>query len=594
MTTIGSVEDYDELRGLSAGGFDVVLVRQQKASAYSIPLSSPPNGGIFVWDKNADEGDDGGTIIAPVPSSPNKGRWKRLFDDILSIKWFGAKGDMKEYYRVEVRDKIKDKDKDFKKHYQGDIKAGTNKFRLTSSDATGFTASDYGKTIVIWKTGTNEAHFITTINKVVNNNNVELADIAPKDMSGAYVAWGTDDTDAIQHAIDVAKETGLTVVLPPGHFIVTHTLSYNTYQYMTYLDLTDAATPLRDDYYSPYSLMKHGLQLHGAGPQASFIHNLIKEGGATIKIDGAYPELAFSFQQTGLLKDFNITSIGNIPQTIGIDMRATWSYTIQNVHVMKMGSDGIIFHNNYFKDGTSDGDACHALHLDNVFVFKNGGWGIIVDASLHGLSTGKIYFERCWIEQNQRGGIQWTGQIGVIERCGFYGNGVFPKGAKDPTNPTVILDIPIPVPDAYGILMKNVKGTSDNLLVTGCEIQGNADVQIMVEVGGNIKIVQNEFKADDLDSRFTFPRIDIQVGDGNIGDEPGKAPRTVNGCVIEDNRIRAKYSKGWDKAPEHTVVKVNTNAVGTVIGRWWTEQYKEDRSHKLVELVEISDRSCNW
>ena len=26
-----------------------------------------------------------------------------------------------------------------------------------------------------------------------------------------FVAWGTDDTDAIQHAIDVAKETGFTV-----------------------------------------------------------------------------------------------------------------------------------------------------------------------------------------------------------------------------------------------------------------------------------------------------------------------------------------------------------------------------------------------
>ena len=92
--------------------------------------------------------------------------------------------------------------------------------------------------------------------------------------------------------------------------------------------------------------MKHGLQLLGAGQQVSFIHNLIKNGGATIKIDGAYDlrnrrkqkDKSLSFQQTGLLKDFNITSTGNIPKTIGIDMRATWAYTIQNVSVMKMGS----------------------------------------------------------------------------------------------------------------------------------------------------------------------------------------------------------------------------------------------------------------
>ena len=40
--------------------------------------------------------------------------------------------------------------------------------------------------------------------------------------------------------------------------------------------------------------------------------------------------------------------------------------------------------------------------------------------------------------------------------------------------------------------------------------------------------------------------------------------------------------------PKHTVVKVNTNAINTVIGRWWTEQFEEDEdgAHKLVELVE--------
>ena len=46
----------------------------------------------------------------------------------------------------------------------------------------------------------------------------------------------------------------------------------------------------------------------------------------------------------------------------------------------------------------------------------------------------------------------------------------------------------------------------------------NADVQVMVEVGANMKIIQNEFKVDDLDPRGTFPSIDIQVGDGNLGD----------------------------------------------------------------------------
>ena len=90
------------MRGLSPPGkYDVVLVRNQNASASCIPLSSPANDAIFVWDKEAGESDDGGTIISPDPTSPLTGRWKRVFDDslsVLSVKWFGAKGDMKVYY----------------------------------------------------------------------------------------------------------------------------------------------------------------------------------------------------------------------------------------------------------------------------------------------------------------------------------------------------------------------------------------------------------------------------------------------------------------------------------------------------------------
>ena len=221
-----------------------------------------------------------------------------------------------------------------------------------------------------------------------------------------------------------------------------------------------------------------------------------------------------------------------------------------------------------------------------MFAYRNDGWGITVDAAEGCSSTARIHFERCKLEENKGGGIQWTGQSGVIERCGIYGNGVLPVGAKDPNNPTQILNSPIPIPDAYGILIKNVKGASNGLSISGCEIQGNSDIQVMIEVGANVKITHSDFKADDLSSLFSFPTIDIQVGDGNIGDRPGKKPRAVVGCVIEDNRIRGTYSKGWENAPPHTVVKVNTNAICTVIGRWWTEQYKEDNIHKLLELVD--------
>ena len=83
MTT-GSVEDYNELKGLSAGSFDFVLVRQPARPSYDIPLSTAPSGGIFVWDELSTEAENHGTIIAPIVPRPNgNGRWKRQVPMIL-------------------------------------------------------------------------------------------------------------------------------------------------------------------------------------------------------------------------------------------------------------------------------------------------------------------------------------------------------------------------------------------------------------------------------------------------------------------------------------------------------------------------------
>jgi hypothetical protein len=48
-------------------------------------------GGDFYWDATSTAPDNGGTIIVPN-SKPHKGRWRRVVDGPLSIRWFGAKG----------------------------------------------------------------------------------------------------------------------------------------------------------------------------------------------------------------------------------------------------------------------------------------------------------------------------------------------------------------------------------------------------------------------------------------------------------------------------------------------------------------------
>jgi hypothetical protein len=562
MTTIGSVEDYDKLRELDPGKYDIVLLRQQKLSPFPIPFSAS-EGGIFAWDKEAKDVDDGSTLISPN-SSPTKGRWKRQFLDALSVSWFGAKGDMNQHYVDTVDKKIY--------LHRGNIKVRENVFELTSSN---FDSNDIGKTIVIWKPGTEDGYLVSKIVEVrAGLKSVKLLDSAKVDLFDAYVAWGTDDTNAIKNAIKIAGQTGLAVYLPPGRYIVTNTLNYSTIE------------PERDKlHYWPdtnYPIMEPGLRIFGAGMQVSFIYSLMENdsGNATIKLDGT-GDIAGrkKYQQTGHLKDFSISSVGYFKPTIltkgietkGIELVATWAYTIENVAIMNMGSDGINIRNKAIESGSSDWDQTDKLRLDNIFLFQNHGWGIKVDAGEGGASTSKIHIDRCKIEKNESGGIQWTGQGGTIERCGIYGNGADPSSGKE----------------TYGILVKNVKATSNGLLIIGCEIQDNANVQLMIAVGANIRIVQNDFKIDKTDGAWFWPLVDVQVGDGNLEGGPGQA-RTVNGCVMEDNRIRGSFGlpQNWHNAPPHTVVKVHTNAVGTVVSRWWTTQYAEDTKHKFLELVD--------
>ena len=47
-------------------------------------------GGLFFYDSGSTDADDGGTIIEPASSS---GRWKRLYNTALNIRWFGAVSD---------------------------------------------------------------------------------------------------------------------------------------------------------------------------------------------------------------------------------------------------------------------------------------------------------------------------------------------------------------------------------------------------------------------------------------------------------------------------------------------------------------------
>src|ERR1700752_3959488 len=56
---------------------------------YDVPGDG--GGGVFYWDPASSEDEDGGRIIQPATRA--EGRWKRLPEAFVNVKWFGAKGD---------------------------------------------------------------------------------------------------------------------------------------------------------------------------------------------------------------------------------------------------------------------------------------------------------------------------------------------------------------------------------------------------------------------------------------------------------------------------------------------------------------------
>ena len=258
-------------------------------------------------------------------------------DDILSVKAFGAMGDMK---GTAGRDK-------------GTVSVSGPKVILIA-DKPVFVPEDNRKAIVIWdgNINTREDPLVTKINSVDPDKRTVGLDHPPtKNMDNMSFAWGTDDTDAIQKTLDKAKERGLAVYLPPGHFIVTRALKYITD--LVKNDERDKGISyvpnpkLMADHAGQFEVlpvMKPGLRMFGAGMQVSFLHNLITSDSlpdyppadypsprATIIIDGTQGKKiinsdkeAKSWQQTGELRDFHITATGHIKNTVGIDLLATW------------------------------------------------------------------------------------------------------------------------------------------------------------------------------------------------------------------------------------------------------------------------------
>jgi hypothetical protein len=143
------VTDYDELRMVPVLGLlpsDVTLVSG---------LPDFPNGGIeslFEWRSQSSDHDNGGTVIQPRdPHALQNGRWHRVFEGAISVKWFGAVGGGRSLGSATIT-------------------GGSHQLTLQSPQ---LTSRDKGKVIIVDGAGP-RGPFCTLIVKYISGNQVDL------------------------------------------------------------------------------------------------------------------------------------------------------------------------------------------------------------------------------------------------------------------------------------------------------------------------------------------------------------------------------------------------------------------------------------
>jgi len=158
-------------------------------------------GGTFVWNPTDSRTDDGGSIIG----SATTGRWNRLIDDLVNVKWYGALGDGQ---RVD------------------DAQITVNTTLLTSTTAN-FTAADIGTLCSLDVRGQSLGIEHGTITGFISSTqvNVSFTELKGVESAGIFV-WGHDDTSNIRSALSAVKAHAYNkkfvpkLYFPPGNYCV--------------------------------------------------------------------------------------------------------------------------------------------------------------------------------------------------------------------------------------------------------------------------------------------------------------------------------------------------------------------------------------
>lgn len=273
--------------------------------------------------------------------------------------------------------------------------------------------------------------------------------------------WGAtgfpaDDTEAIQAALDFARETPCVLFFPARHYLVHRTLSIT----------------------NPGDMRGSGPTLRGRGAEFTNLE-FRGDGGPLFRVTGV--NRAGQFLHDVGFEKLRLTGRGRDADEHAVEMMGCYAPSIRNVSITGFGGDGIRVIGDLTKDANPDFTATIFLAIEGCTISRIGGIGF---RDHHPIGCPGVSIERTVFVLCGTGGALLRSAGFVVDRSSFAGCGW--SGEKTPVNAAGI-----------GLQILAPGGSVSRGLVRACEFDANRAEHVRLDNFTMARLENNRFIYND-------------------------------------------------------------------------------------------------